>query len=97
MKKAYVTFKKNGKNISRKDFEVTAEDWREGAKGAEMIAGFQTHWFYRPTSSTVVLDGFRYYFRITYTEYATGRKGYERIVYLPEFKYTMRKKEEANG
>ena len=95
MKKAYITFKKGYKYISNRDFEVTAEDWREGAKGAEMVAHLEVHWFYLPTSCGVVLDGWRYYFRITYNDY---KNEYGRILHLPEFKYTKRiKVEEVTG
>lgn len=91
MKKVYITFKKYGKVISNRDFEVTAEDWREGTKGAEMVARLQAHWFYLPTACSVVLDGWRYYFEITYTE----RKEQGRIIHLPEFRYTTRRKAEG--
>ena len=88
MKKAYITFKKGYKYISDRDFEVTAEDWREGVKGAEVIAHLQTHWFYLPTSCSVVLDGCRYYFRITYTD----RKENGRIIHLPNFTFTTKRR-----
>lgn len=88
MKKAYITFKKNGKEISKRDFEVNAEDWREGVKGAEMVARFQTHWFYLPTACSVVLDGYRYYFRIGYTD----RQENGRIIHLPDFTFTTKRR-----
>jgi hypothetical protein len=87
-KEAHLTFFKGNKRISEKDYLIYAEENRTGAKGAEMIARFEEHWFYVPTHCTVVLDGWRYYFRIRYTD----RKENGRIIHLPEFRYTTRRK-----
>lgn len=87
-KAAFLTFFKGNKRISEKDYLVYTEESRTGAKGAEMVARFEVHWFYVPTHCTVVLDGWRYYFRIGYTD----RKENGRIIHLPEFRYTTRRK-----
>ena len=87
-KEAFLTFYKGNKQISEKDYLVYAEESRTGAKGAEMVARFEVHWFYLPTHCTVVLDGWRYYFRIGYTD----RKENGRVIHLPEFRYTTRRR-----
>lgn len=91
MKKAYITFKKGYKVISKNDYEVIVEDSRKGVKGAEMVARLEVVWFFVPTSCSVVLDDYRYYFRIAYTD----RKEGGRIIHLPEFRYTTRRKAEV--
>jgi len=87
-KEAFLTFWKGSKIISRRDYLRPCEDWREGAKGAEMVAAFEVSWFYLPTRAAVVLDGWRYYFRITYTD----RQERGRVVHLPDFHYTARRR-----